>query len=65
LKIEFQHLSENEKSEFGDDKSHIPERIEVLLRDELIDFSLKWPNIKKTIQDEYEHENIDNSCKII
>lgn len=41
------------------------ERIEVLLRDELIDFSQKWPNIKKTIQVEYEHENIDNPGKII
>jgi len=39
--------------------------IEFLDRDELIDFSQKWPNIKKTIQDEYEYENIDNPGKII
>lgn len=41
------------------------ECIEILLQNELIDFSQKWPIIKKTIQDEYKHENIDNPGKII
>lgn len=56
-----QHLNENEKSEFNIDETLLKEQVTIILKDELVNFSKKWPYLKKSINEEYEFENYDSS----